>query len=88
MGRRWYFLSLLRGVDGVERVVMFVKFGEKGKKEGEWDVWCKTVKGRIREMLSPRHVPAIMVQVEDIPVCLFYFERGTNGVVYSYGEKG
>ena len=48
-----------------ERVVLFVQM-----KVGILDDIVDLVRGEIRTMLSPRHVPAVFVEVDDIPYTL------------------
>lgn len=55
-----------RGCDPDERVLLFVKM-ESGKELTKELV--ASIKKGIREDLSPRHVPALIVQCPDVPVC-------------------
>jgi acetoacetyl-CoA synthetase len=53
--------------DGDERIVLFVQM----KQELSLDVELKRlIKSTIREKCSPRHVPKIIIQVDDIPYTL------------------
>ena len=54
--------------DTDERVLLFVKM-EEGKKLSEELVG--RIKRGIREDLSARHVPAVIAECPDIPVCPF-----------------
>jgi len=54
-----------------ERVVLFLKL----LPGSEFTVdLVNRVKKSIREELSPRHVPAVILQIKDIPVSGIYFE--------------
>lgn len=52
-------------IDNDERVVLFLRI-TKGEKFG--DDLVARIKRRIRDQLSPRHVPAIILPIGDIPV--------------------
>ena len=53
-----------------ERVVLFLKM----KSGFEFDSNLVTlVSNAIREKLSPRHVPAVILPVEDIPVSIYIY---------------
>jgi acetoacetyl-CoA synthetase len=56
--------------DGEERVILFLKLTEGSQLSNE--LVCK-VKGAIRFQLTPRHVPAVIMEAPDIPVS-FIFE--------------
>jgi acetoacetyl-CoA synthetase len=50
-----------------ERVVLFCKMKEGHRFD---DVLVKKIKGEIRRLLSPRHVPAVVLEIADIPYTL------------------
>ena len=49
-----------------ERVVLFLKLSNGHKLDDEL---MKRVKAEIRQLLSARHVPAVIMEIADIPVC-------------------
>jgi acetoacetyl-CoA synthetase len=50
-----------------ERVVLFCRMNEGYEFD---DALVKKIKGEIRRLLSPRHVPAVILKIEDIPYTL------------------
>jgi acetoacetyl-CoA synthetase len=48
-----------------ERVVLFLKMGYKQKYDKEL---IENIKKRIKDQLSPRHVPTFILPIDDIPV--------------------
>lgn len=50
-----------------ERVILFLKLTEGTNFT---DSLVKTIKSQIRDRLSPRHVPALILETKDIPVSL------------------
>jgi acetoacetyl-CoA synthetase len=58
-----------RPTDTDERVVLFLKMSE-GK---EFDIaLADQIRSQIRKELSPRHVPAFVLPITDIPVCILF----------------
>ncbi len=53
------------GVD--ERVVLFCKMADGKRLDA---ALINAIKARIRELLSPRHVPALILPISDIPYTL------------------
>lgn len=52
-----------------ERVILFLKMKDSGTLS---DNLIKRLKTAIREELSPRHVPALILPIGDIPVSMWH----------------
>ena len=52
-------------MDADERVILFLKLDTSAALN---DTFKTAIKKRIRERRSPRHVPAVILQVSDVPV--------------------
>lgn len=59
--------------EGDERVLLFLKFKSEHRGKGTLDENLrKRIQETIKDRLSPRHVPEVVEEVEDIPVSFSY----------------